>query len=352
MSRINIFNVTGPGISYLDAQNDTGTGVDGNIKRAEWYEWSVTLADATTVVNRGSLYKFIEAHEALISAEAAAQGLAPLEEGCCRFFCSGTSNEDLLKYLKIVETHLSPIDAFAPSKSWARLQGEADFGDNNYAYAAVHLKKVKDLDVQYERGVSFINAGQQTKGTNILNKALAQYLKQDSWIACTEAVKYYNALGKKTDADYMQVKAAVMKAKQDINASGGPSLAGGKTAFEQNKWAEAIAHLEGFKDTDSLYRVGRSYYELNQPRIACGFLEEASRNGHVESFTLQGHCYSMLGHYQEAFSVYKKGWEKGSQSALLWCIELLRKASSYEINEDPALLAQLELARVKLASTD
>lgn len=331
MSRINIFNLNGPGISYLDAQNDLGSGADGNIKRAEWYEWSVTLADATTEVNRGSLYKFIVAHESLISTEAAAQGLGPLEEGVCRFFCSGTSNEDLLKYLKLVEKHLTPIDAVDPNKNWARLQGEADFAAGKYTHASLHLKTVKDSDIQHVRGYSYVQAGNQAKGAKILQKV------NSSSIACEEAAQLYTTLGNPS-------MAAVMKAKKEIIDSGKPfSYDEGRAAYiADNHWV-AIAHLDSLDDKKSLFMTGVSYYQVDQMETAIEFLKKSIAKGYTDAYTWLGHCHYALRDDDLAWECYNEGHRKGSVEALESCITCIQEGIGPE-KDNQILLKQLEAA--------
>lgn len=364
--RFNIYNVEGTGINYRDAVDDSGSGANGNIRKGSWYSWNVTLTDGTTEANRGSLYKFIEAHVSIIDTT----GLAPLEEKCCRWFCSGTSDAELLEYLKRVEAQLTPIAMATLSangtKSWARLQGEVDYQAKKCQHAALHFETVKDQDAQFTRGCSFFLAGQESRGEKILKKvgtpdafntlgqlhyhnnprdlgkALGFYLNaaEGGILSAYEgAALCHDALNHPVQAHLMRLKKAMIEANIPC------SQAVGKAAFEAEEYYNAIAHLDRLDDQESLFMVGVSYVQLNDPR-ALAYLQKANDKGHIDALAWVGHWHYQRGEFDQAYEHYNRG-RHASTEALRGCIKCIEEG---KVTEEPTILIQRKaLLQAKLS---
>lgn len=95
----------------------------------------------------------------------------------------------------------------------------------------------------------------------------------------------------------------------------------GEQAFKKQNYKEAIQLLEGFAldgDVDAQYKVGYSYYKL-QEQSALDWFKLAANNNHTESMYMLGECYQhgycTAINYSQAIEWYQKAKQNGHSKA-------------------------------------
>ena len=95
----------------------------------------------------------------------------------------------------------------------------------------------------------------------------------------------------------------------------------GEQAFKKQNYKEAIQLLEGFAldgDVDAQYKVGYSYYKL-QEQSALDWFKLAANNNHTESMYMLGECYQYGNctavNYSQAIEWYQKAKQNGHSKA-------------------------------------